>query len=109
LIPKYVAHTEGNDFQLTFGQEQVVLQPAGHIRLEMDSAEARLVMRDGKGQVNGPFGSMVLVKKRTFTFNPKDQSQPVVVKKVTANPLDKWDTEAVALHQGDVALSPLVH
>lgn len=102
LMPGYIADTKGNDFQLTFGRQQVYLKPSGHVRLEMDPTEARLVILDGKGQVNGPFGSMELARKRTFTFNLNDQSQPAVVKKVAANPLDKWDMVAVASHQGGI-------
>lgn len=102
LMPSYIINTKGNEFQLTFGQEQVYLQPSGHIRLVIDPNEARLAMLDGKGRVDGPFGSMELAKKRTFTFSLMDQSQPAVAKKVTANPMDKWDTAAVAYHRHDV-------
>lgn len=109
LIPNYIADTKGNDFQLTFGLQQVYLKPSGHVRLEMDPMEARLVILDGKGQVNGPFGSMELARKRTFTFNLKDQSQPVVVKKVAANPLDKWDTAVVASHQSGTVLPRMAY
>lgn len=99
LMPNYIIDTKGNDFQLTFGQQQVHLQPSGHIRLEIDPKEARLAMLDGKGRVEGPFGSMELAKKKTFTFDLTGKSQPVVSNKVAANPMDKWDTWAVAYHQ----------
>jgi hypothetical protein len=101
LMPNYIINTKGNEFQLTFGQQQVYLQPSGHIRLEIDPKEARLAMLDGKGRVDGPFGSMALARKRTLTFSLIEQSQPGVAKKVTANPMDKWDTAAVAFHRHD--------
>jgi len=105
LIPSYIVDNKGNNFELKFGQQRVSLRPSGHVRLEMDRTEARLAMLGGKGQVDGPFGSMDLARKRTFTFNLTEPSQPDVVKKVTANPMDKWDTWAVAYHQHDV-ISP---
>lgn len=104
LMPNYIIDTRGNDFELKFGEQRVSLRPAGHVRLEMNSTKARLAMLGGKGQVAGPFGSMDLARKRTFTFNLTEPSQPDVVKKVTANPMDKWDTWAVAYHQHDVIL-----
>ena len=102
LMPNYIVDTKGNDFQLTFGEQQVYLRPAGHIRLEIDPKEARLAMLEGKGRVDGPFGSMELARKRTFTFNLTEQSQPVVSKKVASNPMDKWDAWAVAYHRHDI-------
>jgi len=103
LMPDYIIDTRGNDFELAFGQQQLHLKPSGHVRLEMDRNEARLVMRDGKGQVSGPFGSLELARKRTFTFNLMEPSPPAVVKKVNANPMDKWDTMAVAFHRHEIA------
>jgi hypothetical protein len=76
LMPNYLIDTRGNDFELKFGQQQVYLQPSGHVRLEIDREEARLAMLDGKGRVEGPFGSMELAKKRTFTFSLTEPSQP---------------------------------
>jgi FecR protein len=104
LIPAYVVHTKGNDCQLIFGQQHLHLQPSSHIRLELDATEARLAVLDGTGRVDGPFGSIELVKKRTFTFSFAGESQPVVVKKVVANPMDAWDRSAVALHQNNAKL-----
>jgi hypothetical protein len=103
LMPDYIIDSKGNEFEVAFGQQQLFLKPSGHVRLEMDRKEARLVMRDGKGQVNGPFGSMELARKRTFTFNLMEPSQPDVVKKVNANPMDKWDKVAVAFHRHEIA------
>ncbi len=101
LMPNYIVDTRGNDFELKFGQQRVSLRPSGHVRLEMDRTEARLAMLEGKGQVDGPFGSMELARKRTFTFNLAEQSQPDIVKKVASNPMDKWDRWAVAYHRHD--------
>ncbi|QNI34551.1 hypothetical protein H7849_12020 [Alloacidobacterium dinghuense] len=95
LMPRYIVDSKGNELQLTFGQQQLQLQNSGHVRLEMDATEARLALLDGKGQVSGPFGSMELARKKTFTFDLTGQSQPAVSKKVVSNPMDKWDMTAV--------------
>lgn len=103
LMPDYIIDTKGNDFELAFGRQQLYLKPSGHVRLEMDRNEARIAMLDGKGQVSGPFGLVELARKRTFTFSLAEPSQPEVVKKVTANPMDKWDMWAVAFHRHEIA------
>lgn len=104
MIPTYIAHTKGTDCQLSFGQQHLHLQPSGHVRLELDATEARLAVLDGAGRVDGPFGAIALVKKRTFTFSSAGESEPAVVNKVAANRMDAWDRSAVALHQYNAQL-----
>ncbi|HYK38231.1 hypothetical protein [Alloacidobacterium sp.] len=103
LIPNYIVNKKGNDFVFTFGQQQVYLQSSGHVRLEINDKEARLALLDGKGRVEGPFGAMELARKKTFTFDLTEPSQPGVEKKIKANLMDKWDTAAVAFHQDQIA------
>jgi hypothetical protein len=71
--------------------------------LELDATGARLAVLDGKGSVEGPFGTIGLVKKRTFIFNLEDQPEPMVVKKVSANAMDAWDRSAVTARQNNAA------
>ncbi|HYK34332.1 FecR domain-containing protein [Alloacidobacterium sp.] len=99
LIPAYLVKPKGTDFQLKFGLQVLHLQPSSHIRVELDATGARLAVLDGKGSVEGPFGTIGLVKKRTFVFNLEDQSELAMVKKVSTNPLDAWDRSAVTVHQ----------
>jgi hypothetical protein len=99
FIPAYIAKVQWIHFQLTFGRQTLYLQPSSHVRLELDATGARLAVLDGGGRVEGPFGTIELIKKRTFTFSPEAQSKPDVLKKVVANPMDAWDSSAVKLHQ----------
>jgi hypothetical protein len=101
LIPAYIVKTKGNDLQLMFGQQVLHLHPSSHVRLELYATGARLAVLDGAGQVDGPFGAIGLVKKRTFTFSFVGQSKPAVVNKVVANPMDAWDSSAVKFHQNN--------
>ena len=101
LIPVYIVKTKGNDFQLMFGQQLLHLQPSSHVRLELYATGARLAVLDGAGRVDGPFGAIELVKKRTFTFSFSGQPKPAVVKEVVANPMDAWDSSAVTFHQNN--------
>jgi hypothetical protein len=104
VIPAYIAHTKGSDCQMSFGRQHLHLQPSGHVRLELDATEARLAVLDGTGRVDGPFGAIELVKKRTFTFSFTGQSNPTMEKKVAANRMDVWDSSAVALHENNTKL-----
>ena len=101
LIPAYIVKSKATDFQLKFGRQVLHLQPSSHIRVELDATGARLAVLDGKGLVDGPFGTIGLVKKRTFIFNLEGQSEPTVVKRVRANAMDAWDRSAVTTHQNN--------
>jgi hypothetical protein len=99
LIPDYLVNTKGNDFTLTFGQERLHLRPSNHIRLELEETEARLSVFDGAGQIEGPFGTTNLARKKTFTFNLLSQSEPTVSRKMHAIPQDAWDNWATEFHR----------
>ena len=99
LIPDYLVNAKGNDFMLTFGQQRLHLRPSNHIRLELDETEARLSVFDGAGQIEGPFGTTNLARKKTFTFNLLSQSEPTVSRKMHAIPQDAWDRWATEYHR----------
>ena len=101
IIPAYVVKTRWEDFQLVFGQQLLHLQPSSHVRLELDATGARLAVLDGAGRVDGPFGATELARKKTFTFASAGKSKPAVANKVTANPMDAWDSSAVTVHQNN--------
>ena len=94
-----LANTKGNEFTLIFGQQKLHLQPSSHVRLQLDSAEARLAVLEGTAQVEGPLGITEVGKKKTFTFNLANPSPPVVAKNVTPDPFDSWDHDAVDYHK----------
>jgi hypothetical protein len=99
IIPAYIVKTRWDDFQLVFGQHLLHLQPSSHVRLELDVTGARLAVLDGAGRVDGPFGPIELARKKTFTFDSAGKAMPAVASKVTANPMDAWDSSAVTVHQ----------
>jgi hypothetical protein len=99
LMPSYLVSTKGNDFLLNFGQEKLHLKPSDHIRIEVDDAEARVAVLDGAGMAAGPFGSMKLSKKKTFTFSLANSGGPVATKHVHFEPLDKWDSIETEIHK----------
>ena len=94
-----LANTKGNEFTLIFGQQKLHLQPSSHVRLQLDSAEAKLAVLEGTAQVEGPSGTTEVGKKKTFTFNMANPSPPVVAKNVTPDPFDSWDHDAVDYHK----------
>ncbi len=94
-----LANTKGNQFTLIFGQQKLHLQPSSHIRLQLDSTEAKLAVLDGSAQVEGPSGTTEIGKKKTLTFTLANQSQPMVAKNVTPEPFDSWDHDAADYHK----------
>jgi hypothetical protein len=99
LIPAYIVNSRGNDFLVTFGKEELHLLPSSHVRLELEPTEAQVVDLDGPGQIDGPFGTIKLTKKKTIIFNLSNQSEPQVVKKVKPIPQDNWDRWSTEYHQ----------
>jgi hypothetical protein len=90
--------TPGDQFTLLFGDRKLDLQPATHVRLQIDDSQARLAVLDGNVNVDSPSGMVTVPKKKTATFQITDQSQPTVVKDVAPAELDSWDHDAVGYH-----------
>jgi len=88
----------GNQFALKFGDRNLDLQPATHIRLQIDGADARLAVLDGAVNMDSPAGPVTVAKKKTATFNITSQGQPTIAKDFTPSELDSWDHDAAAYH-----------
>jgi hypothetical protein len=84
---------------VTFGQEKLNLPPDSHIRLNLTADEAKLAVLHGDALVEEPSGSTEVGKNKTATFNLASQSQPLVAKNVSDDPLDPWDKNAVEYHK----------
>ncbi len=106
----YVSLTKSKDNELTllFGPEQLRLQPASHIRLQVQPAEAKLAVWDGTALVAGPAGTAEVGKKKTATFSMLNANQPVAVaKNVSEDQFDTWDRNSMDYHQRYAASSAL--
>ncbi len=88
-----------DEFTVTFGQQKIHLQPNSHIRLQVDSAQARLAVFDGSAKVEGPSGTIEAAKKKTLVFNLADPSTPVVAKNTEGDPFDSWDHDSADYHK----------
>jgi hypothetical protein len=97
--------TRGNEFNLLFGQQKLQLPPSSHIRLQMDGAEATLAVLGGTVRIDGPAGPTDVPRKKTVTFNLKDQSEPVLARNVVPEALDSWDKNAAESHAQTGTLS----
>jgi hypothetical protein len=100
-----LAPTQGNEFTLLFGRQQLHLQPSSHVRLEMEPNQATLAVMEGTAQVEGPAGTSEVGKKKTLTFNLASLDAPTVAGHVASNPLDSWDHDAVDYHKRFTNLS----
>jgi hypothetical protein len=90
--------TQGNEFNLLFGQQKLQLPPSSHIRLHVDESEAKLAVLDGTVRIDGPSGPTDVPRKKTVTFHLQDQAQPTLAKDVAAEAFDSWDKNAAGYH-----------
>lgn len=95
-----------NDFELMFGARKLNLDPAAHVRLDVQSSQAKLAVLDGTVHVNGENGDVNVAKKKTVTFAIFDKTEPVVSKDIAENPvLDEWDHNEAKYHENVAAFS----
>jgi len=92
-------NTKGNEFNVTFGKEKLSLPPDSHVRLQMTPGQANLAVLHGNALVEQPSGIETVDKNKTMTFNLAGESQPVLAKNVTDQPLDSWDKDATQYHK----------
>jgi hypothetical protein len=94
-----LVNTKGNEFTVNVGQNKINLPPDSHIRLQLTADQASLAVLHGEAQLQEPSGISTVGKDKTMTFNLAGQSQPVIAKNVTQEPLDDWDKNAVQYHK----------
>jgi Flp pilus assembly protein TadG len=94
-----LVNTKGNEFTVNVGQNKINLPPDTHIRLQLTADQANLAVLHGDAQVEQPSGPTTVGKDRTMSFSLAGQSQPVIAKNVTQDPLDAWDKDAVQYHK----------
>ncbi|HLY42663.1 MAG TPA: FecR family protein [Terracidiphilus sp.] len=97
--------SKGNEFNIQFGKQTIELQPASHVRVQMDADEAMLAVLDGSVRVDGPAGSQEISRKETATFHLADQQAPTVAKNVEQSPFDAWDKQSVEYHSRVASMS----
>ena len=87
-----------NQFNLLFGQENLALPPASHVRLQLEDNEAKLAVLGGDLQIKGSDGLIDVPHKRTITFAMAGSSEPTVAKSVASDPYDTWDKSSDEYH-----------
>src|ERR1700676_4794795 len=78
--------SRGNDFNVLFGSHTISVPAGTHIRLQVDSNDAKLAVLDGTLNVDGPQGPIEVSKKKTATFLMAEGIDPTVAKNVSADP-----------------------
>jgi len=88
-----------NQFNVTFGENNLALPSPSHVRLQLIGTEAHLAVLDGNLRLAGASGATLDVsKKKTVTFDLLQHQQPAVAKDVAPEPYDDWDHNAVGYH-----------
>ena len=94
-----LVNTKGNEFTVNAGPNKITLPPDTHIRLQLTADQASLAVMHGDATVEQPSGTSTVGKDKTMTFNLAGQTQPVIAKNVTQEPLDSWDKDATQYHK----------
>jgi hypothetical protein len=94
-----------NQFELVFGARKLNLDPAAHVRLDLEGSEAKLAVFDGAVNVAGANGAETVAKKKTATFQIFDATEPMVAKNISSSAFDEWDHTASSYHANMSAFS----
>jgi len=97
--------TPGNEFNLLFGEQDLRLPAASHIRLEVENQQAKLAVLDGSVHVENASGVMDVSRKNSVTFQMNDSSAPKVAKSFEAGALDTWDHNEAEYHSRFASMS----
>lgn len=90
--------SNGNQFNLQFGDQDLSLSAPAHIRLQLDGTEARMAVLDGNLHMTAASGPMDVNKKKTITFDLLQHQQPTLAKDVLPEPYDEWDQTSTGYH-----------
>jgi len=99
--------TAGNEFNLLFGRQSVRLQPASHVRVQLNNTEAKLAVLDGTVRLEGPAGTMDVARKQTVTMALNGDSSPLEARGIAQNAFDQWDHNSTEYHERFAAMSAL--
>jgi hypothetical protein len=94
-----LVNTKGNEFTVNVGQNKINLPPDSHIRLQLTADQATMAVMHGEAMVEQTSGTTTVDKNKTMTLSLASESQPVIAKSVTQEPLDSWDHDAVQYHK----------
>jgi hypothetical protein len=97
--------SKGNEFNITFGERQIQLPPATHIRLQLLGTEANLAVLDGSLRVAGPSGVLDVPHKKTVTFSLLHETDPTLAKDIAPEAFDTWDKNAAGYHARTASMS----
>lgn len=92
------AGRNGDAFTLSFGDRQISLSQAAHLRLQVNHDTAELAVFDGIVPLEDASGITEIGKKQTATFHLTGTSEVALAKKVEKAPFDDWDKEQNQYH-----------
>ena len=91
--------SKDKEFVVTFGSQKLTLTTPSHIRLRLGHTKAKLAVFSGDVRVEGPWGTMTVGKKKTLSFDLKQQNQPTLTKNVAQSAYDQWDQQEIDYHK----------
>jgi uncharacterized protein DUF6600/FecR-like protein len=98
LMKPQSSKAPANEFTVVFGNRKLALEPASHVRLDMDGAASKVAVLDGSVQVDGAAGAMNIAKKKTATFTMLTAEEPKIAGGIEKSDFDGWDHDATTYH-----------
>jgi uncharacterized protein DUF6600/FecR-like protein len=105
LVKRQDKKSPVNDFALSFGERTVKLDPATHVRLDLQGSQAKLAVFDGAVRTDGENGGVGIAKKKTATFEIFDANEPTVAKDIAESMFDNWDHQEASYHANVASVS----
>ena len=93
-----VRGSKGDQLQVNFGHESMMLTEAAHFRIEFGDTEAVLAVFKGKLSGSGPSGQFEVVEKHSATFDLANHDSFAVSKNYEQDPNDAWDKQQSEYH-----------
>ncbi|HKS74604.1 MAG TPA: FecR family protein, partial [Terriglobales bacterium] len=87
-----------DQFNLTFGKENVALNDAAHLRLQMGDVDAAVAVFKGTVQISGPSGNFEVAKNKTANFDFTKPDKYELAKNLEEDPYDEWDKQQSEYH-----------
>ena len=89
-----VKHHGGDDFRITFGQEQLTLNKSSRFRLGVSSGETKLAVFRGELDLLRFNGERVQIRKNeTLEFSADDRARTYLARGITEEAHDYWDRQ----------------
>ena len=85
--------SKDDELTVTFVREQVSLNRAAHLRIDVGDTDAEVAVFKGEATLEGPSGTAQIESKHTAAIDLLDNDRQKVAKDIEEEPFDSWDKQ----------------